>query len=395
MVVAQIVRVRNLARREFSVNTGDPFYTATVDGKVCDDTTFQVPGGADFTTSGFAIPWEIFTRVGLEITSEDMPHQILRVVVGPVDTDPQQRDWLQFRTDTWEKIAQDRWLPLGHRHTLGTVGGNVEIQMTFRDNLQQSFELWEFVHFEFAQCPKSSQDTVYLNVFDLASALSIPNAMLCNTMFNTIGAFHAAVEVYGEEWSFYRTPNPNACGVCKSLRPRHHPVHVYRKSIPLGSTGLKDWEVRYLIRGKLAAKWPGGGYDLLQRNCIHFCDELVLHLGVMPVPNWVRGLHETGASVLRIPWPFSMLNSSSASDADAVNGEEGVADVPAQHTRAPPQRSKTQGDVPSGPPVDPGQAPEDGIFVSVDSSSNLGEHHSIHDRSRTPTPMVLRRKSVP
>ena len=49
--------------------------------------------------------------------------------------------------------------------------------------------------------------------------------------FNTIGAFHTAIEVltvsflgllscvtdkkvYGEEWAFYRTPNPTSCGVC-------------------------------------------------------------------------------------------------------------------------------------------------------------------------------------
>lgn len=163
-------------------------------------------------------------------------------------------------------------------------------------------DLHELVTFDFASAVTGAvKSTVFLNVFDLTSALSIPNAMLCNTMFNTIGAFHAAVEVYGEEWSFYRTPNELACGVCKSLRPRDHPVHVYRKSIDLGATLLKDWEVRYLIRSKLAAKWPGGNYDLLQSNCIHFCEELLLHLGVMPVPAWVRGLHETGASVLKIP----------------------------------------------------------------------------------------------
>merc|ERR1712032_1579601 len=129
-------------------------------------------------------------------------------------------------------------------------------------------------------------------------------------LIQSVGAFHAAVEVYGEEWSFYRTPNPTSCGVCKSLRPRNHPVHVYRQSVNLGQTKLKEWEVRYLIRARLAHKWLGGTYDLLHRNCIHFCDELLLSLGVKPSPSWVSGLHETGATVLRIPWPLSFFFSS-------------------------------------------------------------------------------------
>merc|ERR1712187_748321 len=135
-------------------------------------------------------------------------------------------------------------------------------------------------------------------------------------IFKTIGAFHAAVEVYGEEWSFYRTPAPTACGVHRSAHARQHPVHIYRQSVNLGKTTLRDWEVRYLIRAKLSQQWPGGGYDLLNRNCIHFCDELLLSLGVKSVPAWVRGLHETGASVLRIPWPLSYFLS------DATSSEE-------------------------------------------------------------------------
>jgi len=163
---------------------------------------------------------------------------------------------------------------------------------------------------------------VFLNVFDLASAMSIPNAILCNTVFNTFGAFHAAVEVYGEEYSFYRTPNEKSCGVCKSLRPRQHPVHVYRQSIPLGATSLKDWEVRFLIRAKLSSAWRGGGYDLLHRNCIHFCDELLLCLGVNGVPSWVRGLHETGASVLGMPWPFSIIRGGVGDKPRAMEDDE-------------------------------------------------------------------------
>mmetsp|Transcript_139039 Transcript_139039/g.387827 ORF Transcript_139039/g.387827 Transcript_139039/m.387827 type:complete len:409 (+) Transcript_139039:103-1329(+) len=309
MVVAQVVRIRNNTIRTFHVQAGDPFYTPRIDGKPCVDGLIEVPPGFDQIADGLVVPWEAMTRNGLEII-EDESHQLVRCVIGPVELDAANKDWLQFRSSSWDAVASDKWMALGRRHVLGAVGSPVEMQLTFRDvrshPTENPAELVEVTHFEHAVgC--ASKDTVFLNVFDLASALSIPNAMLCNTLFNTIGAFHAAVEVYGEEWSFYRTPNPTSCGVCKSLRPRHHPVHIYRQSINLGSTTLKDWEVRYLIRCKLAAQWPGGSYDLLHRNCIHFCDDLLLSLGVKPVPPWVRGLHETGASVLRTPWPLSMV----------------------------------------------------------------------------------------
>mmetsp|Transcript_62213 Transcript_62213/g.157152 ORF Transcript_62213/g.157152 Transcript_62213/m.157152 type:complete len:389 (-) Transcript_62213:74-1240(-) len=327
MVVAQIVRIRNNTLRTFHVKAGDPFYTPSIDGIPCVDGFILVTPGFDQIAEGLSVPWEAITRDGLEISEVDTM-QILRCIVGPVEVDGDAHDWLQYRTRDWDPVSQGRWVALGQRHLLGAMGGAVEIQLTFRDargDVSDGLpDLSEIVHFEYAsKC--SPPNTVFLNVFDLASAMSVPNAMLCNTVFNTFGAFHAAVEVYGEEWAFYRTPNPTSCGVCKSLRPRQHPVHVYRQSIPLGATTLKDWEVRYLIRGKLATKWPGGAYDLLHRNCIHFCDELSLCLGVKGVPSWVRALHETGGTLLRIPWPFSVLFSGGSIDKPSALMDEDVA----------------------------------------------------------------------
>lgn len=315
MVIAQVVRVRNNTLRTFHLVSGDPFYTPSIDGKPCSSGSIVVTPGFDQAAEGLVVPWESTTSIGLEIL-ERPPDQfgrqgdLVRCVVGPVNQEGNDRDWLQLRNHTWDNLAQDRWIVLGRRHLLGTVGNTVDVQLTFRDarggTAASDASLVQLVHFELAvKC--APPNTVFLNVFDLASSLSVPNAIFCNSLFNSMGAFHAAIEVYGEEWSFYRTPNPKACGVCKSLRPRQHPVHVYRQSVNLGIASLRDWEVRYLIRGKLVSKWPGGGYDLLSRNCIHFCDELLLLLGVLPVPAWVRGLHETGHSLLSVPWPLSSL----------------------------------------------------------------------------------------
>mmetsp|Transcript_125264 Transcript_125264/g.365872 ORF Transcript_125264/g.365872 Transcript_125264/m.365872 type:complete len:407 (-) Transcript_125264:55-1275(-) len=373
MVVAQVVKIRNNTMRTFRIQAGDPFYTPRIDGKPCVDGFIEVSPGFDQVADGLVVPWENMTWAGLEIT-EESSEQLVRCVIGPVDPDSDGKDWLQFRSSLWDPLAQDKWMSLGGRHLLGAVGSAVEIQLTFRDArshcTEDPAELIEVLHFEHAvRC--APRNTVFLNVFDLASALSIPNAMLCNTVFTTLGAFHAAVEVYNEEWSFYRTPNPTSCGVCRSLRPRHHPVHVYRQSVNLGNTSLRDWEVRYLIRGKLASKWPGGGYDLLHKNCIHYCDELLLSLGVKPVPPWVRGLHETGASVLRIPWPLSLVlgggggPSKPRALADGARDDDGEKDKD-ETTGA---SDVTLGSTVGRQGIDPGAPPADGTFIDSDDES--------------------------
>lgn len=175
-------------------------------------------------------------------------------------------------------------------------------------------------------------NTVFLNVYDLAPAASIPNSMLCNSLVKTMGAFHAAVEVYGEEWGFYRQASPDDCGICRSRRPRQHPVHVYRQSVNLGKTELKDWEVWNLIRWEVIPNWPSKRYDLIHSNCIHFADEMLWLLGVDAVPAWVKGLHENAAAILKVPWPLSLMygsgESSAASDSGAnpLEGAAGSAD---------------------------------------------------------------------
>mmetsp|Transcript_18133 Transcript_18133/g.47876 ORF Transcript_18133/g.47876 Transcript_18133/m.47876 type:complete len:278 (-) Transcript_18133:309-1142(-) len=170
-------------------------------------------------------------------------------------------------------------------------------------------------------------NTVFLNVYDLASMASIPNAILCNSLVKTFGAFHVAVEVYGEEWGFYRQMDPDECGICRSRTPRRHPVHIYRQSVNLGATNFEDWQVWDLMRRDLIPQWPGGRYDLIHGNCIHFSQTFSNLLQVNPVPSWVTGLHETGAAaaaLLKVPWPLSLLTGAgqqgAIADAGAARG---------------------------------------------------------------------------
>eukprot|EP00931_Biecheleriopsis_adriatica_P040856 TRINITY_DN23400_c0_g1_i1.p1 TRINITY_DN23400_c0_g1~~TRINITY_DN23400_c0_g1_i1.p1 ORF type:complete len:180 (-),score=28.47 TRINITY_DN23400_c0_g1_i1:236-748(-) len=97
------------------------------------------------------------------------------------------------------------------------------------------------------------------------------------------GAFHGAVEVYGQEWSF---------GYCEegtgvfSCPPRGCSAHSFRESVSMGETSKTETEVFEII-AQFENEWPGSGYDLLRRNCCSFSDEFCVQLGVGHIPAWV------------------------------------------------------------------------------------------------------------
>eukprot|EP00434_Breviolum_minutum_P028572 symbB.v1.2.025278.t1/scaffold2445.1/size151041/6 len=101
----------------------------------------------------------------------------------------------------------------------------------------------------------------------------------------------------------------------------------------------KEWEVRYLIRGKLAANWPGGTYDLLRwvlkkHRWLKVQSELKIAEDTIASTfaqswlwrwesAWVRNLHETGAGVFQLPWPLSSIHSTVFGDSRKAIGCEG------------------------------------------------------------------------
>eukprot|EP00754_Rhynchopus_humris_P036317 Rhum_TRINITY_DN18469_c0_g1::Rhum_TRINITY_DN18469_c0_g1_i1::g.167266::m.167266 len=99
------------------------------------------------------------------------------------------------------------------------------------------------------------------------------------------GAFHAAVEVYGWEWSFGCTVSDET-GVFKD-HPAKCPLHQYRDSIAMGETELSEEEFDVLIK-QMELDWRGPSYDLLNRNCCVFSDALCVALGVGHVPSWLN-----------------------------------------------------------------------------------------------------------
>lgn len=132
-----------------------------------------------------------------------------------------------------------------------------------------------------------------LGVTDLAPATLAQVNKLCRIA--GAGAFHAAVEVYGKEWSFGHTEEGTGIFSCE---PTKCDVHKYREGIAMGHTALTRKEVVELL-SSLEAEWLGQQYDLLWRNCCHFSDAFCRRLGVGPIPAWVTNLAGAGATLQR------------------------------------------------------------------------------------------------
>jgi len=109
------------------------------------------------------------------------------------------------------------------------------------------------------------------------------------------GVFHAAVEVFGQEWSF-GFADSGTTGVY-SCPPRCNQRHKYRESIAMGWTPMSEIRVNDLIES-MSEEWPACSYDLLGKNCCHFCCDLCKGLGVGPAPEYVTSLAGAGATIV-------------------------------------------------------------------------------------------------
>lgn len=128
---------------------------------------------------------------------------------------------------------------------------------------------------------------VLLNVYDVSSSDLLQKINRVTTANNRVlvgGVFHAGVEVYGEEWCYGATEEDRS-GVC-AVRPRCHPQHTYRATVPMGPTDLNTDQVDDLVE-RLAEEWPGRQYDLIHNNCLSFCNALLKELGLRRIPGWI------------------------------------------------------------------------------------------------------------
>ncbi|XP_010255243.1 PREDICTED: deSI-like protein At4g17486 [Nelumbo nucifera] len=111
------------------------------------------------------------------------------------------------------------------------------------------------------------------------------------------GIFHSAVQVYGdEEWSFGFCEQGSGVFSCPSSK---NPMYTYRECIVLGNTNFSIFKVNQILR-ELSREWPGDSYDLLSKNCNHFCDEFCERLGVPKLPAWVNRFANAGDAAMEV-----------------------------------------------------------------------------------------------
>lgn len=156
--------------------------------------------------------------------------------------------------------------------------------------------------------------TVMLHIYDLSGNRVVEHA---NKLFRSLGtgAFHAAVEVYGKEWSF---------GFCRSgtgvfsCPPKGCELHHYSESLHMGVTNVSRDSFEGLME-KLLRKWRGRDYDLLYKNCCHFCEDLCSALRVDPLPDWVNNLAGAGATLDRgFSWAVNSFDAADDTRTEAI-----------------------------------------------------------------------------
>ncbi|CAN8325932.1 unnamed protein product [Cochlearia groenlandica] len=111
------------------------------------------------------------------------------------------------------------------------------------------------------------------------------------------GIFHSALQVHGDdEWSYGYCEQGTGVFSCPSSK---NPMYTYREKIVLGRTDCTISMVNQILR-ELSREWPGHTYDLLSKNCNHFCDVLCDRLGVQKLPGWVNRFANAGDTALEV-----------------------------------------------------------------------------------------------
>jgi len=120
--------------------------------------------------------------------------------------------------------------------------------------------------------------------------------------------------------SYFKTTG-GACGIRKSRTPREHRVHVFRQSVPMGRTMLRQRTLHDVLWKDMRRVWQGSNYDMLDHNCIHFCNALLLILGVDQVPGWICSLHEIGSRIRSNATPRGLMATLRLQDLWCVQQE--------------------------------------------------------------------------
>jgi len=129
---------------------------------------------------------------------------------------------------------------------------------------------------------------VCLNVYDVSQANAIHTInnvfALTESPLKFGGIFHVGVEIFNAEWKYGF--NGIGSGVHRGL-PRVDFQHRFKQQIRLPKTLLTPDKIAKVIQ-ELQVEFWGKDYDLIEKNCCHFANELCQRLGCGSIPAWVH-----------------------------------------------------------------------------------------------------------
>ncbi|KAJ8604092.1 hypothetical protein CTAYLR_001740 [Chrysophaeum taylorii] len=139
----------------------------------------------------------------------------------------------------------------------------------------------------------SARAPVFLHVYDVGHSLEVACLNRAAELAGA-GIFHAAVQIYGKEYSFGGCDKATS-GVF-ACNPAKCPLHTYRETVFLGNSSLSRQAVKAIL-ADMVPNWMGNTYDILRKNCCSFSNEFAIELGVGALPAWTNRLANIGAAV--------------------------------------------------------------------------------------------------
>jgi len=151
---------------------------------------------------------------------------------------------------------------------------------------------------------------VFVNIYDVThdSKIQTINSFFANSMAPVKfgGLFHVGIEILNSEWAYGWSCRGTGvtCGT-----PRSEDQHRFRERVPLSKTKLLEHEVEEVLRC-LLCEYRGRDYDVIERNCCHFAQDLCHRLGVDPIPAWVHRMGQICDSLRKASQSFGYLQPS-------------------------------------------------------------------------------------
>nr|XP_043635983.1 deSI-like protein At4g17486 isoform X1 [Erigeron canadensis] len=134
------------------------------------------------------------------------------------------------------------------------------------------------------KCRKPGSNPVYLNVYDLTP-------MNEYAYWLGLGVYHSGVQVHGVEYA-YGAHEEATTGIFEG-EPKQCEGFTFRKRILIGWTDMNIKEVKGFME-ELGHEYKGTSYNLITKNCNHFCKDVCIRLTGNSIPSWVNRLAKIG-----------------------------------------------------------------------------------------------------